>query len=100
MASSLAPIAETWPENVLTSIVSRKLLTQKIRLVRIIYLCPDGFSARSAIFCRYWTCSFSGRNNQAIGPRLSAIFTTLFQLLVAKIGSNAKPCKILGYFAG
>ena len=27
---------------------------------------PDGFSARSAIFCRYWTCSFSGRNNQAI----------------------------------
>ena len=36
---------------------------------------PDGFSARSAIFCRYWTCSFSGRNNQAIGPRLSAIFT-------------------------
>ena len=28
-----------------------------------------------AIFCRYWTCSFSGRNNQAIGPRLSAIFT-------------------------
>ena len=38
---------------------------------------PDGFSARSAIFCRYWTCSFSGRNNQAIGPRLSAIFTFL-----------------------
>ena len=30
-----------------------------------------------AIFCRYWTCSFPGRNNQAIGPRLSAIFTFL-----------------------
>ena len=28
-----------------------------------------------AIFCRYWTCTFSGRNNQAIGPRVSAIFT-------------------------
>ena len=25
-----------------------------------ICLGPDGFSARSAIFCRYWTCSFSG----------------------------------------
>ncbi len=33
-----------------------------------------------AIFCRYWTCSFSGRNNQAIGPRLSAIFTFFFSL--------------------
>ena len=41
------------------------------------YMGPDGFSARSAIFCRYWTCSFSGRNNQAIGPRLSAIFSYL-----------------------
>ena len=35
------------------------------------------FCAFCAIFCRYWTCSFSGRNNQAIGPRLSAIFTSL-----------------------
>ena len=33
-----------------------------------------------AIFCRYWTCSFSGRNNQAIGPRLSAIFTFFFTM--------------------
>ena len=39
---------------------------------------PRFFSARSAIFCRYWTCTFSCRNNQAIGPRLSAIFTFLF----------------------
>ncbi len=30
MASSLASIAETWPENVLTSMVSRKSLTRKI----------------------------------------------------------------------
>ena len=30
MAASLASIAETWPENVLTSIVSRKSLTRKI----------------------------------------------------------------------
>ena len=33
-----------------------------------------------AIFCRYWTCTFSGRNNQAIGPRLSAIFTFFFTM--------------------
>ena len=33
MASSLASIAETWPENVLTSIVCRKSLTRKIMLV-------------------------------------------------------------------
>ena len=33
------------------------------------------FSARSAIFCRYWTCSFSGRNNQAIGAEVVCIFT-------------------------
>ena len=30
MAASLASIAETWPENVLTSIVSRKCASQKI----------------------------------------------------------------------
>ena len=30
MAASLASIAKTWPENVLTSIVSRKSLTRKI----------------------------------------------------------------------
>ena len=35
-----------------------------------------------AIFCRYWTCSFSCRNNQAIGPRLSAIFAYSFQCFV------------------
>ena len=38
-----------------------------------------------AIFCRYWTCSFSGRNNQAIGPRLSAIFSFFYiPILFAK----------------
>ena len=35
MASSLASIAETWPENVLTSIVSRKS-----HCVRKIIACP------------------------------------------------------------
>ena len=35
---------------------------------------PNGFSARSAIFCRYWTCSFSGRNNQAIGAEVVCHF--------------------------
>ena len=34
-----------------------------------------------AIFCRYWTCSFSCRNNQAIGPRLSA-FSPYFYILI------------------
>ena len=39
-----------------------------------------------AIFCRYWTCSFSCRNNQAIGPRLSAIFTLfLFPYFVCQM---------------
>ena len=110
MAASLAPIAETWPENVLPPIGSRKSLARKIiarpfplygfirfigfycltkqiiclicsiRSVIEISLGPDGFSARSAIFCRYWTCTFSGRNDQAIGPRSSAIFTSLSML--------------------
>ena len=58
---------------------SRKLLTQKIMRVDVVSrLWTHLFSARSAIFCRYWTCTFSGRNNQAIGPRLSAICTSLF----------------------
>ena len=35
------------------------------------------FSARSAIFCCHWGSTFSCRNNQAIGPRLSA-FSPLF----------------------
>ena len=58
---------------------SRRLLTQKIMWVdTATRLWTRLFSARSAIFCRYWTCTFSCRNNQAIGPRLSAIFTFLF----------------------
>ena len=28
-----------------------------------------------AIFCRYWTCSFSCRNNQTIGAEVVCIFT-------------------------
>ena len=48
---------------------SRKLhFVQKIRLDRIIYLWPNGFSARSAIFCRYWTCSFSGSQARLLMP--------------------------------
>ena len=31
-----------------------------------------------AIFCRYWTCTFSCRNNQAIGPRLSAFSPSFY----------------------
>ncbi len=29
---------------------------------------PDGFSARSAIFCRYWTCTFSGSQARLLMP--------------------------------
>ena len=55
---------------------SRKLhFVQKIRLDRNIKnLGPEGFFARCAIFCRYWTCSFSGRNNQAIGAEVVCHF--------------------------
>ena len=46
---------------------SKKLLTQKIMWVDTeTRLWTRLFSARSAIFCRYWTCTFSCRNNQAI----------------------------------
>ena len=52
---------------------SKKLLTQKImRVDTETRLWARLFSARSAFLCKYWTCSFSCRNNQAIGPRLSA----------------------------
>ena len=83
MASSLASIAEIWPENVLTSIVSRKShCVRKIiaRPYSDIFGAGGYFLRICAIFCRYWTCSFSGRNNQAIGPRLSAIFTFFFTM--------------------
>ena len=55
---------------------SKKLhFVQKIRLDRIVAcLGPDGFFARSAIFCRYWTCTFSCRNNQAIGAEVVCNF--------------------------
>ena len=40
----------------------------------------------AAIFCRYWTCTFSCRNNQAIGLRLSAFSPFYIVLLnVAKL---------------
>ena len=40
----------------------------------------------AAIFCRYWTCTFSCRNNQAIGLRLSAFSPSYIVLLnVAKL---------------
>jgi len=46
---------------------SRKLLRRKYSWSMPPILGPSIFSARSAIFCRYWTCTFSCRNNQAIG---------------------------------
>ena len=83
MASSLASIAETWPENVLTSIVSRNSHCVRKIIARPYsdILGAGGYFLRiCAIFCRYWTCTFSGRNNQAIGTRLSAIFTFFFTM--------------------
>ena len=70
---------------------SRKLhFVQKIRLDRIIkYLGPDGFFARSAIFCRYWTCTFSCRNNQAIGAEVVCIFTFFYM----PNGNGNKKCR-------
>ena len=32
-------------------------------------------------YVTYWRSQFSGRNSQAIGPRLSAIFTSFYLLL-------------------
>ena len=102
MAASLASIAETWPETMLTSIVSRKLLTQKIQIVHIvIHLEPDGFSARSAIFCRYWTCSFSGRNNQAIEAEVVCHFHLLVLIVVSRFcfrSDRKVRCKDKQYF--
>ena len=47
---------------------------------------PYGFSARSAIFCRYWTCTFSGRNNQAIGAEVVCHFhLTLIRVIFVKM---------------
>ena len=35
-----------------------------------------------AIFCRYWTCSFSGRNNQGIEPEVVCHFHLLVHLFI------------------
>ena len=52
---------------------------QKIRLNHIIkYLGPEEFLRICAIFCRYWTCTFSCRNNQAIGAEVVCIFTFFY----------------------
>ena len=76
----------------------RKLLTQKIMRVDVVTrLWSRLFSARSAIFCRYWTCSFSCRNNQAIGGRgcLHFLFL-LYPIFVYKMVMVAlRPCSSL-----
>ena len=76
----------------------RKLLTQKIMRVDVVTrLWTRLFSARSAIFCRYWTCSFSCRNNQAIGGRgcLHFLFL-LYPIFVYKMVMVAlRPCSSL-----
>ena len=38
-----------------------------------------------AIFCRYWTCTFSCRNNQAIGAEVVCIFTFFYNSFVCQM---------------
>jgi len=38
-------------------------------------VCPNGFSARSAIFCCHWGSTFSGSRDRALSPQSPAIFT-------------------------
>ena len=74
MADNLGPMAWLFlPENVLPQ--WQQKIANAENTANPYCRGPYGFSARSAIFCRYWTCTFSGRNDQAIGPRSSAIFT-------------------------
>ncbi len=69
---------------------SRKLLTQKIKRDDVVTrLWTHLFSARSAIFCRYWTCSFSRRNNQAIEAEVVCIFTFFYM----PNGNGNKKCR-------
>ena len=49
-----------------------------------------------AIFCCHWGSTFSGRNNQAIGPRLSAIFTCLVSMYFVE-SCNVQARKMLIY---
>ncbi len=60
---------------------------------------PYGFSARSAIFCRYWTCSFSGRNNQAIGAEVVCHFhlLSIFLYRIDNIENRVKMAASLAY---
>ena len=96
MAASLGSIPETWPENVLTSIVSRKSHCVRKIIARPIFFIlfrnylwgRMDFLRICAIFCRYWTCSFSGRNDQAIGPRSSAIFTEIRKIILKFVIRN------------
>ena len=81
---------------------SRKLhFVQKIRLDRIIkYLRPDVFFARSAIFCRYWTCSFSCRNNQAIGAEVVCIFSFFISHICLQNGNGRSATLFIFVFRG
>ena len=68
MAASLASIAETWPENVLPPIGSRKSLTRKIMFVPFLFsfffvfssffgitLGPDGYTFRGEFSAQRYT---------------------------------------------
>ena len=66
------------PENVLPQWQQKIALQKIIRVDVVTRLWTRLFSARSAIFCRYWTCSFSCRYNQAIGAEVVCIFTFFY----------------------
>ena len=58
---------------------SRKLhFVQKIRLDQLNIWGRMDFLRICAIFCRYWTCTFSCRNNQAIEAEVVCIFTFFY----------------------
>ena len=66
------------PENVLPQ-WQQKIMRVDIMTTHWIQL----FFARSAIFCRYWTCTFSGRNNQAIGAEVVCHFHPTLSVILS-----------------
>ena len=77
------------PENVLPQWQQKiALRAESIRTHRHIMIWSRRIFCE-AIFCRYWTCTFSCRNNQAIGPRLSA-FSPSF---IYRMAMRTKKCR-------
>ncbi len=118
MAASLGSIAETWPENVLTSIVSRKShCVRKIIARPIFFILFQNYFGAGRIFCAFAQFSagigpahfpaafrmllsqhskegapFLGtalaEDKQCIGPRSSAIFTEIRKIILKFVIRN------------